>query len=87
MLEFLPDLILQSGRIEIVESIDVLFGILIVGFLFFGYKTGFKMFIFAAGILALFLGFAFIEESMLIFISMVGIFMTILVYTFWGDKL
>lgn len=71
----------------LIEQFDILFGILIVGFLFFGLKSGARMFVFAAGVLSLFLGFAFLEQSLMLFLAMLGVFMTITVYTFFGGNL
>lgn len=82
------DLILQaSPRIEIIQDIGIMISILIVGFLFFGAKTGARIFYLASGILTLFVGFAYIEESFMIFLSMLGVSLTIFIYTFLGGSL
>ena len=79
------ELILQGPtRVEIIQEIDILLGILIIGFLFFGHITKALIFNLAAAILILFIGFAYIEVSFMIFLSMIGIFFTLLAYTFWG---
>ena len=77
------ELILQGPtRVEIIQEIDILIGILIIGFLFFGHITKAKIFNLAAAILILYIGFAYIEISFMIFLSMIAIFLTLLAYTF-----
>ena len=76
------DLIL--AQVEVVEDVDIFFGILIVGFIFFGYVSKARIFYLAAASLLFFIAVSYVER-LLIFIPLLGVAMTLVVFTFLGS--
>ena len=78
----LMDLI-AATKVETIQNLDVFMGIVIIGFLFFGYVSKARIFYLASAVLLLFIAGTYVEYLQ-IFLPLLGVSMTLVVFTFLG---